>query len=278
MAGISRELAARLPRVHEWQERMEAQNVLAAGLGAELGVQTRDWGDGLWSVRTAAQPEHPPGNQLMGVEAHHLSELGPIIDWFDAGGAAMHLRLPGPAIDGDPGPTLAEWGFAAHELEAWMAAPIGRLDVDATGHDIREVEDRKTLADFGEAFVAGWAISEERIRRIALAAMAPWPGPRPWRRYVAYVGGQPAGEALLVLDGELAYLAEAATVPAFRRRGVQRALIARRVADARAAGARVVFGAVLYGDQSWSNMRALGLREAWLTLSFRRPVQAPTGA
>ena len=59
-------------------------------------------------------------------------------------------------------------------------------------------------------------------------------------------------------------------MPRFRRQGIQRALIARRIADARAEGATTVFGAVQYGDQSWANMRALGLREAFLTLSFKR--------
>ena len=60
-------------------------------------------------------------------------------------------------------------------------------------------------------------------------------------------------------------------MPRFRWRGIQRALIAHRVADARAAGAKVIFSAVKYGDGSWANMRRVGLREAFLTLSYRRP-------
>ncbi len=274
MAPISRSLAARLPRVHEWQEQQEAHNVLGAGLGDELGVATLDWGDGLWSVRCAAHPNHPPGNQLIGVEATHLDRLGPVLAWFDQVDCAVHLRLPGPALDGAPGPKLAALGFAAHELEAWMAAPLQGLRLDAAPHDIRPVTDRSGLDDFSAAFVAGWGIADPQVQRMARGAMCPWPGPAPWRRYVAYVDGQPAGEALLVLDGELAYLAEAATAPAFRRQGIQRALIARRAADARAAGATVLFGAVRYGDQSWANMQALGLGEAFLTVSFKRPARS----
>ena len=50
-----------------------------------------------------------------------------------------------------------------------------------------------------------------------------------------------------------------------------RGKVARRIEDARALGAHTVFGAVQYGDQSWANMRALGLREAFMTLRDRRP-------
>lgn len=266
MTDIPRDLAARLPRVHEWQEQQEARNVLAARLGPELGVEARDWGDGLWSVRCAAYPNHGPGNQLTGFTVRHVDQLDAVAAWFDEAGCSMRVRVDGPAVDDALGPR----GFVVHELEAWMAAPIEALDIDAPDHDVREVRDEAALADFTSAFALGWGITDPQVRKMVAGAMSPWPAPAAWRRYVAYVDEQPAGEALLVQDGALAYLAEAATAPAFRRRGVQRALIARRVADARAAGAAVVFGAVQYGDQSWANMRALGLREAFLTVTFKR--------
>lgn len=161
-------------------------------------------------------------------------------------------------------------GLVAHELEAWMANTIDALDVDAAPHDIARVEDAEQLEDWLRAFIGGWSIDRPELQRIVRAAMGPWPGPNAWRRYVAYVDGEPAGEALLTLFGEAAYLAEASTVPRFRRRGIQRALIAHRLAEARAVGATTVFSAVRYGDRSWSNMRAMGLREAFLSLSFKR--------
>lgn len=271
MKDIPLELAVRLPAIHEAGERQEVANVLSAGLGDELGVRTRDWPSGLWSVRCSTEPHHPPGNQVLGVKAERLDDLRPLLEWFDEAGCALHVRLPGPAIDGAPGPRLFELGFAPHELEAWLAAPTGAFDVEAVDHEVHEVTTVDRLPDFGAAFCAGWGLTDERRRRMALAAMAPWPTPDGWRRYVAYVDGHPAAEALLVQAGEVAYLAEAATDERFRRLGLHRALIARRAADARVAGATVLFGCALYGDQSWANMRALGLKEAFLTLSFKRP-------
>ncbi|TNE88391.1 MAG: N-acetyltransferase [Deltaproteobacteria bacterium] len=266
---IDRTLAACLPGLHEAQERLETGNILAAGLGDELGIATRDHGDGLWQVRCASAPNHHAGNQVMGMRAEHLARLPAFTAFADEAACALYLRWPGPTADDDVAKPLAEHGFGLHVLEAWMAAPIASLAVDAAAHDIREVDSEAATRDFATAFTGGWQIKAE-LQRVALAAMAPWPGPAAWRRYVAYVDGEPAGEALLTQIGEVAYLAEAATVPGFRKRGIQRALIARRIADARASGATTVFGAVQYGDQSWANMRALGLREEFLTVGFKR--------
>lgn len=216
-------------------------------------------------------PNHAAGNQITGPVVDHVSALAPLLAWFDAVGCAVHLRVPGPALDGAVGERLAALGFAAQEVEAWMAAPLHAVRVEAPAHDIRPVDGPQAAAAFGRAFAAGWEIADPGVAELALAAMAPWPAPPAWRRYVAWVDGQPAGEALLVQRGGLAYLAEAATVPAYRRRGIQRARIARRAEDARASGATMLFGAAQYGDASCSNMRAMGLREAFVTVRFKRP-------
>lgn len=259
-----------LPGLHEAQERLETRNILDAGLGERLGIVTRDWGEGLWTVRSREAPRQRSGNQITGLQCEDLERLPELLAWFDEAAVDVHLRWPGPAVSHAVGSTLAGQGFVPHELEAWMSAPIGELSVQVADHRIEEVTTAEQTRLYGDVFVAGWGIVDPGLQGVARAAMAGWPAPSAWRRYVAFVGGEPAGEALLATFDDVAYLAEASTIPAFRRRGVQRALIARRVADAAAAAATTVFGAVQYGDQSWANMRALGLREAFLTLSFKR--------
>jgi len=266
--SVPDDLAARLHRLHEAQERTETGNLVAAGLGERMGVQIREWPDGRWAVRSAGAPRHQPGNQITGLTAEHLDELPSIVGWFREVGATLHLRWPAAQV-GAVGARLASLQLYAHEVEAWMAAPLDDIRVPAAPHDIVEVGSPAELADWTTAFVAGWGIDDPAMREVAAGAMAPWPAPAGWRRYLARVDGRPAGEALLVMFDDVAYLAEASTAPPFRRRGIQRALIARRVDDARAAGARYVFGGVGYGDASWSNMRAMGLREASITVTFR---------
>lgn len=246
--------------------------MLATDVGSERGVTTREWGDGLWSVRTRAAPERGPGNQLTGLTPETLDRLDEIIPWFDEAGCSMRIRWPGAEVDQTLGRRLAGLGFCVEELEAWLAAPIDRLNIEAPPIDVRRVQTEEMLKDFAEAFCGGWKIPADK-RRIATAAMASSLGPSFWRRYVAYVDGHVAGEGVMALFDEAGYLAEAATLPEFRRRGVQRAVIARRVQEAREAGVGVMFGCVQYGDQSWANMRALGLREVFMTVTFTRPPQ-----
>jgi GNAT superfamily N-acetyltransferase len=66
-----------------------------------------------------------------------------------------------------------------------------------------------------------------------LARLVHRPG---WRHYMAFDGAEPIGTASIFFKGEWATLGFAATLPEARGRGVQSALIARRIRDAKGAG------------------------------------------
>jgi len=71
--------------------------------------------------------------------------------------------------------------------------------------------------------------------------------------YLATIDGATAGVATMRLDGEVAQLCGATTLPAFRRRGVQTALLRTRLADARRAGARLAVMTTAPGSKSQEN-------------------------
>ncbi|MCJ7512007.1 MAG: GNAT family N-acetyltransferase [Anaerolineales bacterium] len=60
--------------------------------------------------------------------------------------------------------------------------------------------------------------------------------------YLAYVGGQPAATAHLTIHSPTTWagLGGAATLPAYRRRGLYRSLLMRRLRDAQQAGVRLL--------------------------------------
>ena len=68
-------------------------------------------------------------------------------------------------------------------------------------------------------------------------ALARWGEVPGLRRYLAGDGGRVGAAAVLHVHGGVAYLANASTLPDARRRGLHAALVARRLTDARAAGA-----------------------------------------
>jgi GNAT superfamily N-acetyltransferase len=77
-------------------------------------------------------------------------------------------------------------------------------------------------------------------------------------RYMAQVGGQVAGGAAMRVDEGLALLAGAATVPACRRRGVQRALLRTRLADAARLGCDLAVVVTQPGTTSQANVQRQG--------------------
>jgi hypothetical protein len=74
------------------------------------------------------------------------------------------------------------------------------------------------------------------------------------------VNGQAVAAATLYLHHGVGYLADATTNPSFRRRGFQSALLRRRIRDAGASGADLVFSGATPFSTSHRNMERAGMR------------------
>jgi ribosomal protein S18 acetylase RimI-like enzyme len=79
-----------------------------------------------------------------------------------------------------------------------------------------------------------------------------------FRRYGAYIDGALAGVATLRMDEGIAQLAGAATLPQFRRRGVQTALLRHRLAEASQAGCDAAVMTTQPGSKSQENGQRQG--------------------
>lgn len=93
------------------------------------------------------------------------------------------------------------------------------------------------------------------------------------QRYIAYRGGAAAGAASMNVQGDVAVFTGSATLAAHRRHGVQTALLARRLADARAAGATLAIITTAPGTQSQANVMRAGF-----SLVYARAVFVPASA
>jgi len=115
------------------------------------------------------------------------------------------------------------------------------------------------------AGICGTVFSVPDYVRSLIAATA---GVAGWRQWIASVDEQPVGAALSYVHGRTAWLGWDAVLPAARGRGVQTALIGRRVADAHAAGCEFVTAetAVISSsrqDPSFRNYSRLGFSVAY---------------
>ena len=96
-----------------------------------------------------------------------------------------------------------------------------------------------------------------------------WPAIAGWRFYRAVVDGEAAGAGVLRLGEGVGLLANASTVPRFRRRGVQTVLIQRRLADAVSSGCDLLTSQAADGSPSLRNLERAGLHPAYTKTVWR---------
>jgi GNAT superfamily N-acetyltransferase len=97
-----------------------------------------------------------------------------------------------------------------------------------------------------------------------------------WSCYVAYDGERPAGAGALYVDGSVGWLGFGATLPDFRGRGAQSAILAARIEDARRQGCSTVVTETGELDEqrpsgSYRNILRAGFREAGVRPNYRAP-------
>jgi hypothetical protein len=92
------------------------------------------------------------------------------------------------------------------------------------------------------------------------------------RRYLALWQGKPAAAATSIVRSGVAFLGGAATMPEFRKLGLQRALLVRRLHDA-AESADLATVGTGPGTGSQRNVERVGFRIAYTQLSLRVPTQ-----
>jgi GNAT superfamily N-acetyltransferase len=110
--------------------------------------------------------------------------------------------------------------------------------------EIREI-DASAAADFREVAQVGFGMPENFARWLGALAGRPR-----WHTYVAYDGITPAAIATTFIEHGLAWLGMDATMPGYQRRGVQGALLSRRIDDALARGVK---GLVIETEQPEPN-------------------------
>jgi len=112
----------------------------------------------------------------------------------------------------------------------------------------------------------GEPIPEDVVRRRAEAQWAP-----EFPIYLALLDGQVAAMGAMFVHGGVAWLGNASTDPAFRRRGCQRALIAHRLREARAMGCDLMVSDAAFGTVSHRNIARAGMALSHLDLTLVGP-------
>jgi hypothetical protein len=188
--------------------------------------------------------------------------------------AARGLRYAVPVAPQAQPRELASWlerrGFTRGY--AWMKfrRPCAGAPQAPTDLDVRVVG-RDRGEDFGRVVAEGFGLPASIVPWIAALA-----GRANWVCVMALDGALPVAAGVVYVDGDCAWLGLGATLASHRRHGAQNALLARRLHEAAARGARVAVTET--GERladkpsaSYRNILRAGFEEAYLRQNFLSP-------
>ncbi len=167
---------------------------------------------------------------------------------------------------------LAAYGLEVEYEEVVWARPIDESTVAnlrfaaALADGVELVTDGIDTDVLAATFNRGWEVPPEHERGPLYAAALGLPG---WTHYLVTVRGEPAGAGALFCHEGVAALMVGATDPAFRGRGLQQALIARRLGDGIAAGCDLAVVETVDDNASPRNVRRAGFHELHRRLMYR---------
>ena len=262
----SQELAARL-------EQDEVDKLVAAVEAA----RRRDPMGGFFAVAIAGGRAlwggpHSPLNKIAGLgfgEPALPNELAAIEAAFRSRATDVRVELATLA-DPEIGRWLTRRGYQltgfenvlglrlSPALAATLAQPGGEVEISLVEKDEEGAWLDVVVDGFAAPDTQG-AVAKEEIPREALAeVITDLNAGADYSRYLARIGGRPAGGASLRMAAGIAQMSGASTLPDFRRRGVQSALVARRLADAATAGCDLAVVTTSPGTKSQQNAQKLG--------------------
>ena len=257
----------------EYAELAALRDLVAAApaeVARELELAAHEVG-GAFCVRSGALPGARELNRVLGLGLDEpatdelLDEVGRFFE-----GITFFVQLAPGTQPPDLETRLAARGYVRDYAWAKFDRPAEAVPEPPT--DLRlELVGREGGEDVGATFVAGYGLPE---------SMVPWfsavPGRDGWSCYVAYDGAAPAGCGLLFAAGGAGWLGGAATLPEFRGRGAQTAMLAARIHRAAELGCEVVVTET--GEQvadlpsrSYRNIERAGFELCYLRPNLRSP-------
>lgn len=209
-----------------------------AALKSRLGLRT-EYRAGA-TVLVAPGLPTPMFNRVIGVGTEHAvtpREIESLLELYRSAAVPRWWLHWSPCAEpGDGLALLAPMGFAVSARRNWAQMQRSTADPPRVRSELGiEAATAITVGAAAACIARGFGMPDFVGDWIAAQH-----GRRSWRVYAVADGDTVVGGACLFVDGDAAWLGMAAVLPSHRRRGGQGALMARRIADAGAAGCELV--------------------------------------
>jgi GNAT superfamily N-acetyltransferase len=157
-------------------------------------------------------------------------------------------------------------GFTHYNNWCKLYRTTSEIPEPAPDMHIRKVESRAEAEIFGRMLVENFEWPDILGTWVTEVA-----GRDGWSLYLAEIGGEPVATAATFVRDGIGWLDMASTRPEYRGRGVQYALIARRIADCAEAGVNILHVEAAEEQPGKPAVSASNLRKAGFRLAYLRP-------
>ena len=209
-----------------------------------------------------------PGHMLnqaiaLGLEEPFLdADLAFLEAELGQGGHPVMLELS-PGADADLPGILARRGFRIQAFQqVWMRSLEHPVEVESTkGMEIRIIRPEEAQL-FAQVVTAGFMGLDE-VAPESAEGFLPTTTAKGTFCMLALLDGIPAAAGTVAISGGVAVLSGTSVLPRFRGQGLQRAMIAARLALGRERGCTLATSATLPGTASQANLERMGFRVAY---------------
>jgi ribosomal protein S18 acetylase RimI-like enzyme len=219
--------------------------------------------DGVTAAATVSRPELDFMNRVHGLAFAEPRVLEEVLSFYRSLELRPWVELP-PGAEGVAA-GLAEAGARPVDSVAVLFGTPRSLPPPPTVEVRRIGEDAHRSA---ELLLEGHGVPAE-ARALDAPGIATTASRDDIGFYAATVDGREAAVGVLALHDRIGYLANASTLPAFRRRGCHSALVARRITDADAMSCDLVASLTSFASASQRTLERAGLRIAYTRTVWR---------
>ncbi|MED1205789.1 GNAT family N-acetyltransferase [Heyndrickxia acidicola] len=207
----------------------------------------------------------PAFNTVKGLKKGNEREVERIINFYRKKKIPARFELSPSGTSPDLFANLSKKGFYHHDFHTVLFRSLSsNIQIIKTsispGITIRELK-RHEFGLFADIYTNGFQMPSFLKQSVAENNEVLYDN-KDWTFYLAIIENEPAGIGVLFMKNGIATLAAAATLPEFRNRGVQSALISHRINQAYIHGCYLITGQAKFGSVSQNNMEREGLKVA----------------
>lgn len=209
---------------------------------------------------------NPSYNRVFGFTDDEIVRVAEIIAWFRERKVRMWFDIAPPLVSQNTLRTLASEGLVLSRLtDIVYTQPTTVQSQPVAGLTIEQIGLGVGFAKFAYVLSLAFEIPTHILDKTEHFTRIEYSDAN-WRRYLALVEGKPASLACVYAGKQATSIAVMGTVPQYRNRGCQTALLRQCIADAAEAGSDLIVSQTGSGTTSERNMLRAGFQVAYTKL------------